>query len=699
MRAAASAAEPRERLTLPEFSERHRIVTGGERPGRWSNATMPHLAGPMAALSDDAVTDVACQFPPQCGKTEVGVNLVCEHVAYGHGDVLIVLDSADNARDYCTQRLLPALRAAPLTADRLSTNPDDIRKQAVGFRSGTVWLVGANSPGKLSMKAAHKLVCDEIDKWPQELRSKGRREGAALTLAVTRTDSVWRPKRLYISTPTDEGVGINEQFNRGDKARRYYPCPRCGGWQRLVFRNVTWEGGSGADIDQDQLAGLVERVRASATYRCEHCGKPIDSSERLAMLLRGKWVSDQQEIGRDGVVLGDPPSGRFRSFTCSWLDLPHKSFGDLAAAFVEQRGRMTRDFVNQKLGEPWAEAGSGNTQKEFVRIVDRVRDVQRSAGMAYDRGQVPAIGRALLGAIDVQKDHVWWAVWAWGPGYTRFLVDWGRAPFPRVPEHVDAYSTEGVQLVVRNARPLVDVLDMRFRRLEHAGGVVGLAQAGGSDGDGHDRVLSWAIDCRHRTAEIYRLAAMWGKHGRIVPVMGVSAQAQPIDYVPAVESLDPSKRRRARQLRNAKLQVVKIKVDHWKDELDGRITATAPTVIDTDTGEITGAELDADAAEDGRLERVDPDATTRFGELGFGEYWPNEIDATLAHQLTSEHKVPHRVGGSVREFRWKKRHETADNHLWDCAVYNLALHSVVFRGGPTWDRGDFFVPPPIRPSG
>ena len=46
----------------------------------------------------------------------------------------------------------------------------------------------------------------------------------------------------------------------------------------------------------------------------------------------------------------------------------------------------------------------------------------------YERGTVPKEALMLTAAVDVQKDHFWWSVRAWGEHMTSWLVDYGGGP-------------------------------------------------------------------------------------------------------------------------------------------------------------------------------------------------------------------------------------------------------------------------------
>lgn len=74
------------------------------------------------------------------------------------------------------------------------------------------------------------------------------------------------------------------------------------------------------------------------------------------------------------------------------------------------------NFVNSWLAEPWRDKA------------DSMRsDIVMNKRQPYHRGTVPAEAQILTMGVDVQLDHFWVGVRAWGPSYTSWLVDYDRA--------------------------------------------------------------------------------------------------------------------------------------------------------------------------------------------------------------------------------------------------------------------------------
>ena len=73
------------------------------------------------------------------------------------------------------------------------------------------------------------------------------------------------------------------------------------------------------------------------------------------------------------------------------------------------------NFINSWLAEPWEDKSSKLKS-----------DVVMSKALPYDRGRMPAAAQLVTCGIDVQLNHFWFSVRAWGPHLTSWLVDYGR---------------------------------------------------------------------------------------------------------------------------------------------------------------------------------------------------------------------------------------------------------------------------------
>jgi len=77
--AARKAVRPKEFLTVSEWADKHRILSGegSAEPGEWKTSRTPFLREPMDSLSEDSADEkVVFMKSSQVGGTEAGSNWV-----------------------------------------------------------------------------------------------------------------------------------------------------------------------------------------------------------------------------------------------------------------------------------------------------------------------------------------------------------------------------------------------------------------------------------------------------------------------------------------------------------------------------------------------------------------------------------------------------------------------------------------------
>jgi phage terminase large subunit GpA-like protein len=635
---------PPERLNVPDWSDRYRIVLDpSPRPGRWRTEDVPFLREPMLDFTTEGITAVILAFAPQTGKTEFLINCLCHTVDVEPYPVLWVVDSADNARKFAQQRLLPALRGMPRMARHLSPRKWDTKAMSVQFDTCSLNLVGSNSKGQLAMQPVGRLIIDERDKFPESLAGRGGAEAGAADLAYARLGAFGAAARaVEACSPTVESQGIWQRYTQSDQGVYHVPCPRCGVYQLLTFRQLRWEGGDGSQMDDQRLSQHATKVRRSAWYQCAACEGRIESHEKQAIVAAGCWVRSGQEIVRDKAgplaggyrVEGQRPDTSVRGYTLSRLYPAWYSFGDVAAAYVELRGDLNQDFVNKWLGEPWRQLGARGDEERISQNIHEAHARMQSiaaapehdqaawaAGERYRKGECPGNAMVMLGAIDVQKEGVWYLVQGFGAREATYCIDWGFVACPEIA---------GADL------PLADIA-------EHWGLVIHLMRRLYPRAQTAEAmsVHTWVIDTGYRTDEIYRLCRHMGPW--VIPVKGQDTLKQPLEFGIVSPDGTPSGPRATERARASgmTLDLMNIKTDLWKDEVFARLSRSSP-------------------------------------QMGAWRY-PIDIDDDhtqgweLLRQLTSEHRVAAgKSGKRAGRQIWSKRPGRPHNHLWDCAYYLLA---------------------------
>lgn len=724
----ARGFRPPERLTVDQWADRFRTVfKPSPREGPWDTDFVPYLREPMRRFTDPLTSTVVLMFGPQSSKTELLLNVLGWIVDCQPDDSMYILPTAEMVQEFVKTRVQPMLRENPRLARHLSLNRHDTKLQAVHLPEMNLFGVGSNSAGKLSNKPIRYLLCDEVDKYPQELGGRGGTEAAALDLAKQRTDAFgWMAKIVEASTPSDEGVGISREYGGSDQAEYFVPCPLCGVYQTLRFAHapgqggVRWDGGTGREMNDRELAAHADKVRATAWYECAACEGRVESAMKPLMLLAGVWcrphlgqrvVQTNPErfaawlretagaglrgFGDSGLIDGleraaaekkGRKTGRgepnwwvrlepreiersVRGFRMGQLYSPFKTFGDAAVEFVLLRGEPNRKFVNGVLGEPWKQSGQRTEEHELAAVIAAGRGgVEAGGRWRYSVGQLPGAegddpGPLVVAcSIDVQAESVWYVVRAFGERERSWLVEWGELPCPS--------DRTQARRAGSGDRPVADVREY----VDEATGEVLLL------GPDDPRALELEAD---RWAAVMRLLRRtYARLDGGVP--GVVPGEVPVRLT-AIDSGDRTMEvyRFVLRARDEGLTVVAVKGSGGGGS--GGAARHEPyrwVRIGTDPKHPVSRYGGVELLHVNTLTWGDYVAGHRLrGEPQHGAWvWPIGVDDVYLRQTTAEHRVIPK--GRVPVPRWELRPGRKDNHLGDCERNLCAVADA--HGMPSW---------------
>lgn len=391
---ALTVFKPPEKLTVSEWSDKYRILSEKDsaQPGPWRTERTPYLKGIMNAFNDPEIEDITFVGGSQLGKTVAEQNMIGFAVDQDPGPMIIVYPTDKLAEFTSENRLEPMIMLSPALAGRYNKLTSE--KLELQFDSMYIALIGANSPSNLASRPVRYVFFDEIDKFPKWSGD----EASPISLAEERTKTFWNRKIVKVSTPTTKTGNIWRSYEKADIRYKYkVPCPHCGKKQLLKFPQIKWP----KEMTEPSL------VKFAAWYECEHCQERIDDRHKMDMLRRGDWINENKPVGRVRSV----------AFHINSIYSPWVTFGDVASKFLAAKDipEELMNFINSWLAEPWEEKGS------------RVQsDIVLAKRLPYDQGQVFEKAQLLTLGVDVQLNHFWWGVRAWGPKLTSWLVDYGR---------------------------------------------------------------------------------------------------------------------------------------------------------------------------------------------------------------------------------------------------------------------------------
>lgn len=345
----------------------------------------------MDAFTKTGIHDITFVAGTQLGKTAAEQNMMGYAIDQAPGPMLIVYPTDKLAEFTSQNRIKPMIALSKPLAEKFDA--EHSQKLELQFHGMYIALVGANSPSGLASRPVQYVFFDEIDKFPKW----SGQEAGPLELAEERTKTFYNKKIVKVSSPTLKTGNIWKGWEQADARYEYYvPCPHCGAYQVLTMKQLKWPEGANAYDARD-----------AAEYHCISCNNLIDDRQKMDMLRHGKWKAINKPPKRVHSV-----AYHLSSFYSPWL-----TFGDMAYKFLSAKDEPERlmNFINSWLAEPW-ENKANRMQSDTVL----------NKRLNYLRGTMPAEAQLLTCGVDVQLDHFWYSVRAWGPHLTSWLVDYGR---------------------------------------------------------------------------------------------------------------------------------------------------------------------------------------------------------------------------------------------------------------------------------
>jgi phage terminase large subunit GpA-like protein len=382
--------KPPENLTVSGWADKNRILDNisSAEPGQWKTSRVPYLKEIMDSFNNPDIEEIILVKPTQVGGTEALLNMLGYIVEQDPSPTLIVYPTEDLAKFTSTNRIQPMFH----DSDKFLENESKILE--LQFDGMYIALSGANSPSGLASKPVRFVLFDEVDKFPVN----AGKEADPRELAKERQNTFSANKKSYQgSTPTFSYGPIWKAWKSADDQRKYFvPCPHCGGFQVFEFNQ----------IKHSEKSKTNDECKSSAYYECVKCAGIINDSHKMQMLRSGRWES----ISKTGTT---KTAYHLNAIYSPWL-----RFGDILYKYLSTKDDpvLFQNFVNSWLAQPWE-------QTEVKMNSDLVLEKESR----FEEGVIPPDAIILTGGVDVQKDHFYWTIRAWGPNVTSWNVSHGVA--------------------------------------------------------------------------------------------------------------------------------------------------------------------------------------------------------------------------------------------------------------------------------
>lgn len=405
--------KPDPELTIDKWADKYRMLSseGGAEPGKWRTARTPYLREIMECLSPcHPCLRVVFMKGAQIGATEAMNNWIGYVIHMAPGPFLMVQPSLDLAKKVSKQRIATAINETDVLRERISPPRERDSGNTLmmkEFTGGVLMLTGANSAAGLRSMPIRYLSLDEVDAYPQDVDG----EGDPIKIAEKRTNTFARKKVFIASTPTIKGLSrVEREFFKSDQ--RYYnvPCPHCGEYQPLKWRNIKFQH------DNYELISDV-------TYLCEFCGCLIEERFKTQMLREGKWVAEN-------------PEGAYPGFHLSALYSPlgWSSWADITKEFLEFKKLrsylLQKTWTNTVLGETWEETGK---EVSWNSLFSRREDFPEK----FIREDIVLI----TAGVDTQDDRIEITIVGWAADEESYALDhfviYGDLTLPVIWKNLD----------------------------------------------------------------------------------------------------------------------------------------------------------------------------------------------------------------------------------------------------------------------
>lgn len=389
-------------LTVSQWADKYAVLPPGTsaEPGRWRTERAPYQREMMDVVNDPTVDTVCFMIGSQLGKTASEINTIFYFAQNDPSPILLVMPTEKDAEDFSKENIAPGIRDTPvlksLFTDPKTRNAGNTTLNK-SFPGGYLALAGANAPRGLARRSVRILIMDEIDGYPA---SSGT-EGDPITLGEARTTNYWNRKRIFSSTPTDEGASRIEKLEgRSDQRRYFVPCPHCGTLQVLDFDRLKWPRPS-----KDRSRHEPENCYYVCVAGCE-----IQEAEKPAMIRAGKWVKTNPDAvpGTAGFQLSSLYSPWLR--WSKLIDQYIKCFRD--TELKKEDPTLLKAFTNTRLAKTFRVQG------------ESVDDAALLTRKVLYASRVPAGALVLTCGVDVQGNRIEAEVVGWGEDDRSWSIDY-----------------------------------------------------------------------------------------------------------------------------------------------------------------------------------------------------------------------------------------------------------------------------------
>lgn len=383
----------REKLSCSEWADKKRVLKEpAAYPGRWRTTLTPYLKEPMDVFTDPDTREVWFMSASQMGKSEVLLNWIGCMIDQDPSSMLLIQPTVEDARSFSKKRVMPLLRdSLGHIFGKMKTRTSGIEILEKDFPAGFLMMRGANSESGISSTPIKYFFGDELKTWP---KSAGR-GGDPLDLGNARMRSYEKrgAKKGFVSSPgvADE-CRMEQGHATGDQRVLFVPCPDCGKFQVLTFKQIKW-------TKVPLKSGGMKHLPDTAYYECEHCKAQWDEADRESAVALCKWRPTNPDAF-PGVVSFRLPL---------WYSL-FTTMSVMVSEFLNAKKELKKG--NNKPYIVWVNTQAAETYEDKGETVDEHDLIKRCED--FPASPLPSDVAVLTAGVDVQKNRLECTVIGWG---------------------------------------------------------------------------------------------------------------------------------------------------------------------------------------------------------------------------------------------------------------------------------------------
>lgn len=388
--------KPPKKITVSEWADANRILTGNSEPGPWRTSRTPYLKEPMDAYNDYKINRIVVVACSQVGKSELILNMMGYTMDNDPCNMMLLQPTLSNVKRFSKLRidsLIKDTKSLKKRIGRLKSRTSNNTIYEKSFPGGMLLMVGTNAPGDLASTPAKIVFGDERDR---HAASAGKEGDPWQLIRARQTTFKKAYKAIEVSSPTTKGESnIVASFEEGTQEYWCHQCPECGDWHPILFEDIRFDY---SKTETDRSKEPTYKVDLKG-WACPSCG--IISSERVMKKQATKWIARNPEAYKDGIR-----SFWIKGFANTWAD-----WSDICLRFLQAKSNPLKlqVFRNTVLGELWEERGDLETEDIYLQRREE-----------YD-AELPDGVLCLTCGVDTQDDRLEYEV----VGHGRFKEDWG----------------------------------------------------------------------------------------------------------------------------------------------------------------------------------------------------------------------------------------------------------------------------------